>query len=333
MSSESVCVALPVRDEASTIAAALESLAAQTLPAERIELRVYDGLSNDDTKAICERFRERRPWRSFAVESNPQRVVPHALNAALASTTAPFFTRLDGRTSFSPEYLERCIAHVRSAGRRSAAGGVLIADADGAIANAIAAAVTHPLGVSRGFRTLRSGPSAVPHHPFALWHTDFVREAGGFDIRLVRNQDDEFSMRAARHGARIEVIAGAYVSYRPRERFRGLASQYFQYGLWKAAVGRRKGMFPLRSLVPAAVTVAGCVAAKAAARGRPGLAFGYLGAYGASGAVAAQARAGAAWPLVGAAQMTMHAAYGAGLILGAAHPGLTETALGQGRVR
>ena len=95
------------------------------------------------------------------------------------------------------------------AGRPTAAGGLLVADADGAVANAIAAAVTHPLGVGQGFRTLRAGPAEVPHHPFAVWRTDFVREAGGFDAGLVRNQDDEFSMRAARHGARIEVIAAS----------------------------------------------------------------------------------------------------------------------------
>src|SRR5688500_12849340 len=117
MSNEAICVVLPVRDEAGTVAAALESLAAQTLPAERIEVLVFDGLSTDDTRAICEGFRRRRPWRRFSVESNPGRVVPHALNAALASTDATFFTRLDGRTSLSPGYLERCMRRVRDAGR------------------------------------------------------------------------------------------------------------------------------------------------------------------------------------------------------------------------
>ena len=333
MSGEAICVVLPVRDEAGTVAAALESLAAQTLPAEQIEVLVFDGLSSDGTRAVCERFRERRPWRRFSVESNPERVVPHALNSALERTDAPFFTRIDGRTSLSPGYLERCMARVGGAGRRTAAGGLLVAEADGAVANAIAAAVTHSLGVGPGFRTLRSGPAEVPHHPFAVWRTDFVREAGGFDVELVRNQDDEFSMRASRHGARIEVIDGEFVRYRPRERFRGLVVQYFQYGLWKAAVARRKGLFPMRSLAPAAVVLAGCAALAGAARGRPRAAAAYLTGYAAGGVLAAGARRGASWPLVGVALMTVHGAYGVGLLLGAACPGLTETAAGRGRVR
>ena len=57
------------------------------------------------------------------------------------------------------------------------------------------------------------------------------------------------------------------------------------------------------------------------------------GISGVSAALAARKRRGTSWPLVGAALMTVHSAYGAGLLLGAAHPALTETAAGRGRVR
>ena len=92
-----IAVVIPVRDEARTVADALESLMAQTVGPEVLELLIYDGQSSDATRRIAESFRQRAPWRRFEVVTNALETVPHALNAVLAATTAGWFTRLDGR--------------------------------------------------------------------------------------------------------------------------------------------------------------------------------------------------------------------------------------------
>jgi succinoglycan biosynthesis protein ExoA len=192
------------------------------------------------------------------------------------------------------------------------------------------------LGVGSGFRVPIAAETEVPHHPFAVWRTTDVRDHGGFRGELTRNQDDEFSMRARSRGARIFALPEATVRYRPRERLRGLAVQYFQYGLWKAAVGRTEGLFPLRSLAPAGVTVAGAVALGVAAGGRSRvpLALGAL-VYGGAGVVIARARPRARLGWTAAALATTHLAYGAGLLTGVTRPGLVRSrrAAVQGRDR
>ena len=174
----------------------------------------------------------------------------YALNAALvrtraargscASTAAPCCRRATSTA---------CVAAARRRGERAPSEGVWSRS---------------PTASSRS-RSRRSSPTArrrpripppdpgetqVPHHPFAVWRAEDVRAYGGFREELTRNQDDEFSMRAVARGARIYVEPAAAVSYRPRERLRGLGAQYFQYGLWKAAVGRATGLFPLQSPHP-----------------------------------------------------------------------------------
>jgi succinoglycan biosynthesis protein ExoA len=140
-------------------------------------------------------------------------------------------------------------------------------------------------------------------------------------------------MRATRAGMRILLVPAAAVTYRPRERLVGLAAQYFQYGLWKSAVARRHGMFPLRSTAPSAVLM-GAGASLALALGGHRLPLATLaGAYLAAGALASRDRPAADPVATGVSLATTHIAYGAGVVAGAASPGLTATRLGVGRLR
>ncbi|HEY4346971.1 MAG TPA: glycosyltransferase [Gaiellaceae bacterium] len=328
-----VTVIVPVRDESGTVGEALESLARQTIGAEAIEVLVYDGGSSDATVVVCRSFSPRYPWARFAVLENPGLTVPYALNAGLAESRSEWFAVLAGRTVLSDNYLEACLAELAGAGadQPTGVGGRFVANADGAVAQSIAAAVTHPLGVGRGFRT-ETEATDLPHHPFAVWRREDVVRLGGFDVSLTRNQDDEFSMRAIRRGARIRLAPAAEISYRPRERYRGLAAQYFQYGLWKSAVAHRHRLFPKRSALPAAVTASVPAAVAFALRGRPVPLLMLVGGYALGGAIVARRRS-ANPALAGVALGLVHLAYGAGVIAGAVRPSLAGGALGQTRIR
>ena len=327
-----VTVVVPVRDEARTVGAALESLAGQTVDAPALEVLVYDGGSTDGTADVCRAFAEARPWGRFEVLDNPAGTVPHALNAGLADGRSEWFTVLAGRTTFSPDYVEACLAELEGAPPGVAVGGRFVADTRDGVAGAIAAVVPHRLGVGRGVRT-ESRAGDVPHHPFAVWRRDDVIRYGGFDESLTRNQDDEFCMRAVRQGARIRLLPGPEIRYRPRERFRGLAVQYFQYGLWKSAVGLRTGLFPRRSLAPAAATAALGVTLPLAASGRSRAPFAALAAaYVVAGSVVAAER-GSSRVLTTAALALLHLSYGAGVIAGAVRPRLVSSPLGSTRLR
>lgn len=322
---------MPVRDEAKTLEKSLASLAAQSLGPEQIDVFVYDGLSTDETTEIARAWRSRCAWHRFEVLANPDLTVPHALNAALEITETPYFTRLDGRTRISPDYLEACILEIEARGNKTAAAGLFVAEAEGPVAEAIASAVTHPFGVGRGFRTLTT-PSEVDHHPFAVWRADDIRSIGGFDTELTRNQDDEFSMRAQSQGFKIYAFGPAYATYRPRERFRGLGMQYFQYGLWKSAVGRERGLFPLRSLAPGGAAVAWGLSVMVLRRSRWPL-FVLMAIYAIAGAIASRNRTAAGPIRTALALALVHLSYGCGVLSGAVWPRLAHSWLGSHRVR
>ena len=114
---------------------------------------------------------------------------------------------------------------------------------------------------------------------------------------------------------------------------RGLAVQYFQYGLWKSAVGYRHRHFPKRSAIPALVTAAVSTSLVLAWSGRTRVPLTALAACYATGGVIAGARSRANPLLTGAALAVVHLSYGTGVIAGAVRPQIVSSRLAATRVR
>lgn len=93
---------LPFRDEAPTLAAAVRSLQAQTVPAWEAVL-VDDG-SRDDSGAIAEAL-ARQDGRLRVLHLPGGAGLPHALNEGLARCRAPLVARMDADDLASPDRL------------------------------------------------------------------------------------------------------------------------------------------------------------------------------------------------------------------------------------
>jgi glycosyltransferase involved in cell wall biosynthesis len=96
---ERVDVVIPVRDGAPYLAAAIESVLAQTQPAARIV--VIDDGSQDESAAIAERF-----GAPVTVLRRPAAGAPFALNAGIAASDAPVVAFLDADDLWEPRKLE-----------------------------------------------------------------------------------------------------------------------------------------------------------------------------------------------------------------------------------
>jgi len=88
-----VSVIIPMRNEAGSIAACLQSVLAQDYPPERFEVLVVDGASSDDSVRVVEEC-ARRSGRVRLLH-NPRRVVPSALNIAIRAARGDILMRVD----------------------------------------------------------------------------------------------------------------------------------------------------------------------------------------------------------------------------------------------
>ena len=121
MSSPSICVAIPTRNRAAFVIAALESVVDQLAPHD--ELVVVDNGSSDDTATAAAAFM-RRSWPRGKVVLEPRRGVSHARNRALEESTATVVAFLDDDERADPRWLaELRQAWAESGPRVAAIGG------------------------------------------------------------------------------------------------------------------------------------------------------------------------------------------------------------------
>ncbi len=232
-----VSVIVPCRNEAATIGAFLQSALAQQLEGgQALELLVADGASDDGTREQLAAWAAREP--RLRVIDNPQRITSAALNRALAAARGAVVVRMDVHTTYAPDYVQQCLNALRATGA-SCVGGPWRPVGQGWPQAAIAAGFSSRFG-SGGAASRRldySGPVDTVY--LGAWPRRALRQAGGFDEQLVRNQDDELALRITRNGGQVWQSAAIRSQYAPRASFLALYRQFHQYGYWKVPVIRK----------------------------------------------------------------------------------------------
>jgi glycosyltransferase involved in cell wall biosynthesis len=318
-----VTVVLPVRNEATHIAACLGAVLAQDYPAERFEVLVLDGRSEDATRTIVQELAARHPGIRVQVLDNPGRIVPCAMNLALDRARGEVIVRIDGHCAIDPDYVRACIRTLEETGA-DCVGGPQISLGHGPFAEAVALATNHPFGVGGSRLHYAAERTECDTVYMGTYPREIFGWAGEFDEEMACNEDDEFHYRLRAKGGRVVIDPAIRSTYHVnRTTARALWRQYYRFGLWKVRVAQKvPGQMRLRHLVPfglVASLAGGAVLAPVAAP----LAWAWLAVAtvygGTTVAVSAALARRRGWghllrlPLVFA---LLHASYGAGFAVG-----------------
>lgn len=247
-------VIVPVRNERVWIRSCLESILADA-PRGGLEVIVVDGESDDGTQKEVQQVASADT--RVHLLSNPSRFVPQAMNIGIAAAHGRYIGRVDGHCEVVRGFFAGCLQRLKS-GSSDCVGGVLVNLGRTPTARAVAAATSSLIGVgSARFRTGRGGECQVDTLAFGVYRRDVFDRVGMFDESFVRNQDDELNLRLVRAGASIILVPDLRIKYFVRDSIRMLGRQYFQYGYWKWRVFRKHGRFgSVRQLVPTVLLVA-----------------------------------------------------------------------------
>jgi len=248
-----ITVVIPCRNERRYITTCLTSLRDGTWPAERLEVLVVDGMSDDGT--VEEVLRFSNEWSVVRLLQNPCQIVPSALNIGIRAARGNVIVRIDAHSEYPERYLEALVTQLLATGADNV-GGVCrtVPGGDGPEARGIASAMSHPLAVGNAqFRIGAKNAGWVDTVPFGCFRRDVFDRVGLFDEEMVRNQDDEFNHRLLKSGGRIRLVPEIEVVYYARDSFRKLARMMFQYGLFKPlACWKVRRVSTVRQLVPPA---------------------------------------------------------------------------------
>ena len=307
-------VIMPVRDEAEHLRDAVTAVLTQEYPGE-LEVVLAVAPSQDGTEAIAGSLAE--DDRRVSVVDNPAGTAPVGLNRAIDAATGQIIARVDAHAELTPGYLTRAVEVLEQTGAANV-GGIQRAVGVTPMQRAVAAAMSSRFGT--GDARFHYGGEAGPIDSVYLgvFRAEVLRRLGGFDERLVRNQDYELNIRIRAAGEVVWFDPRLEVVYRPRASLRGLASQYWQYGRWKRATLRKHpGSLRWRQLVPPAALVANLLGVAGAAVTPWTLVVPGVYVTGVLIAAAVTAEDRAALVRLPAVFATMHHAWGAGFLVGA----------------
>ena len=234
----SVTVIIPARNEARVIGGCLKAVLSQEYPAELLEIIVVDGMSDDGTRDIVEELASSEKGvmgggsHSIVLLDNPRKIVPAALNIGLRHARGEIIARVDGHCVVAPDFVHQCVSLLQTTGA-SNVGGTLQAIGKSYAAKAIGLATTSFFGIGDSqFRYSTKEQWVDTVFPGA-WHKNTLQQLGGFNEEWIVNQDYEANYRLRKAGGRILLSPKIRCQYYVRESLRGLARQYFRYGLWK----------------------------------------------------------------------------------------------------
>jgi glycosyltransferase involved in cell wall biosynthesis len=236
-SREFVSVIIPCYNEERFIYQALDKLADQ-YDTSRYEIIVVDGLSEDKSRNLVEKFKQQRPDISTILIENPARNIPSALNLGISAARGEIIARMDAHASPSSGYIRRCVEVLRE-GKAAVVGMPcrIQPGAKTAIAKAIASAVSNPFGIGDAKYRLQEG--VLPQEPvdtvaFACFRKSLWRDISGFNETLLTNEDYDFNYRVRLSGGEVVLDRSEYCNYFARTTIKDLAKQYSRYGGWKA---------------------------------------------------------------------------------------------------
>ena len=250
-----VCVILPVLDEYDAIDACLGSLRAQDYAGD-LTVVVAEGGSTDGTVERLARWQSE--WPAIDVISNPERIQSRGLWAAALATDADILVRADAHTTYASDYVSRSVEALLESDA-VATGGPMRPVGNGGFGEAVAVAMTHPLGVGPApfHSEVQDRRYVDTVYLGAFRRADFVEAGGMRTLPSHVAEDADLYYRWRKAGRRILLDPEIRSTYTPRDTPRALWRQFSRYGTGKADMLIVNGEFPsLRPLAPLALVVA-----------------------------------------------------------------------------
>ncbi len=249
--SVTVSVVMPVYNEEKFIKKCINSLLLQDYPKDDMEWIFVDGISSDKTVEIIQDYKKEYP-ELIKVFSNPKKIVPYAMNIGIKESKGKYIVRLDAHADYATDYITKCVEYLETVDAENV-GGVAITKANGFVGTAIAKMLSSKFGVGNSqFRT--NGESGyVDTVPFGAFKREVFTKYGGYDERLVRNQDNEMNYRIRKNGGKIYLANDIKLSYYCRDSIRAIAKMAQKNGMWNVITMKLcPGSMGIRHFIPLA---------------------------------------------------------------------------------
>ncbi len=223
---------VPMYNERAHIGECLSSLVGQDYPADRIEILVVDGMSDDGCRDIVARFAKDHAPSQILLLDNPQRSPARAMNIAMRQARGDVIIRLDAHSFVAGDFIRQSVAYLAKTDA-ACVGGTVQSVARSFLGKAIALAMSSPFGVGNALFRYAQKEQYVDTVAFGAYRRAVFEQIGPLDEDLAYNEDNAFNHRLRKHGGKILLTPAIRSFYYTRESLGELWKQYYHYGWGK----------------------------------------------------------------------------------------------------
>lgn len=230
-----VSVLVPVRNEERHLERTLQALMTQDYPADRYEVIVADGQSEDETVAIVRRWQKR--YAQLHLVANPRRWSSAGRNAAWRRSRGEYIVIVDGHCHLlDRRYLHHIVEAFAASGADCLGRPQPLEVPDPTpFQEAVALARRSWLGHNPDSDIFATTPRFIPAQNTAVaYRREVFHHVGLFDETFDACEDVEFNTRVDQAGLRCYFAPALQVHYEPRRSFGALFYQLRRYGTGRA---------------------------------------------------------------------------------------------------
>lgn len=244
-----VSVVMPIYNESKYIDKCVQSLLKQDYSLESMEWIFVDGNSSDDTVKKLDGYREKYP-DLILIKNNPHKIVPYAMNIGISASKGKYIVRLDAHADYRADYISKCVQYLDTIDADNV-GGVAETKANGFTGNCIAKMLSSRFGVGNSEFRINGRSGYVDTVPFGAFRREVFAKYGGYDERLIRNQDNEMNYRIRKNGGKIYLADDIHLSYYCRDSVQGISNMAMKNGMWNVITMKLcPGAMGLRHFIP-----------------------------------------------------------------------------------
>ncbi len=230
-----VSVIIPCRNEERFIANCLDSIICNDFPKERLEVLVVDGMSEDRTREIVEKYRKEHLF--IRLINNSKKLTPFAFNEGIRNSHGDLVMIMSAHATYEKDYIKKCVSASQEYDAENVVGiWKIVPRGDGFIDKAIVLALSSSFGVGNAkYRTSfnkKNEAEYVDTGAYGCYKKDVFKKIGLFNENLNHSQDMEFNLRLKKAGGKTLLLPDTIVSYFARTDFKSFCKHNFRNGVW-----------------------------------------------------------------------------------------------------
>ena len=228
-----VSVIIPCRNEEKYIEECLNSVINQDYPKEKLEVLVVDGMSEDRTREVIEKYTKQYPF--IKLLNNPKKITPVAFNIGVKQAKGDLIIIMGAHCIYKRNYISNCVRYSNTYNADNI-GGIweILPGEKTLVAKSIAFASSSIFGAGDAYyrRGYDKGIKEVDTVFGGCYKKEVFDKIGFFNENLAKTQDMEFNIRLKRAGGKILLVPEIVAYYYPKSNLKDFFLHNIEDGVW-----------------------------------------------------------------------------------------------------